>query len=146
MSLFAVTWAANMEFLSNAEKHFATEFREEMDRPGSSSSDEMNLAQANAILQNATAYEEYVKDNVVKKNTLQMYKKIFEGIQIIQKEIMDAAGKVKNSISKETAESEKEFLKSFENMEPNNEDIANLLNDLEIKLKHRYQCQNSLIL
>ncbi|XP_043656569.1 uncharacterized protein LOC122622291 [Drosophila teissieri] len=57
-----IIWAANIEFLSNAEKHFANEFREEMDRLRNSSSDhkdsEMDPAQANAILQNATAYEE----------------------------------------------------------------------------------------
>ncbi|XP_039232325.1 uncharacterized protein LOC120321978 [Drosophila yakuba] len=59
--LFTVIWSANMEFLSNAEKHFANEFREEMDRSSTSSDHdylEMDPVQANAIFQNATAYKD----------------------------------------------------------------------------------------
>lgn len=150
MLLFTLLWGANMEFLSNAEKHVASELREEIERQRNSSSDrkymEMDPTQANAIVRNATSYEEIVKDNVVMVNTLKMLK-VFEGIQAIHNEIMVGLSKAKNSISKETAESEKEFFKSFENMkEPSYDDILNLLNDLERQLKHRYQCSNSLIL
>lgn len=150
MLLFTLLWGANMEFLSNAEKHVASELREEIERQRNSSSDrkymEMDPTQANAIVRNATSYEEIVKDNVVMVNTLKMLK-VFEGIQAIHNEIMVGLSKAKNSISKETAESEKEFFKSFENMkEPSYDDILNLSNDLERQLKHRYQCSNSLIL
>ncbi|XP_033166048.1 uncharacterized protein LOC117144788 [Drosophila mauritiana] len=151
MQHFAVIWAANMEFLSNAEKHFAKELQEEMDKLRNSPADrkymKMDPTQANAIVRNATAYKEFVKDNVVKENTLKMMNKIFEGLQAIHKEIMVGLSKAKNSISKETAESEKKFFESFENWkEPNNDDILDLLNDQERKLKHRYQCSKSLIL
>ncbi|XP_017044289.1 uncharacterized protein LOC108090208 [Drosophila ficusphila] len=147
MILFAIILGANVEFTTNASKYFPNEFEMHMNNLHATKDENyfgIDEAQVMLALQNQTVMEEYSRMDVVKGNTLKMLNKIYQGFKAVNKQLLDDFQKMKSSLSKETVDSEQEFLLPFENIkEPTmkyDSEIADLLNKLEIRFKYKYQC------
>ncbi|KAI8044772.1 hypothetical protein M5D96_000944 [Drosophila gunungcola] len=148
MELLALIWSANLQFISDAEKYFPEEFKDHMNQTRNATSGQENFgldqAQANQVLHNKTAFEEYAKENVVRAKILKMMDSIYKGFIVINKHLQDDANKMKNNLSKETVQSEHEFLVLFENMKEPTEtyhtEIGDHLNNIEMRYNHKYQC------
>ncbi|XP_034138050.1 uncharacterized protein LOC117589888 [Drosophila guanche] len=153
MELFGVIMGINMVFISQAEQNFPNEFADYLNNRIREKNTSLSLwqrkfgvdrEQMKLILQNDTVAQQWAKDHVFESHYLEMHLSLFTAIHAISQRTVDAANRMKSSLSEATVASEHEFFDKFNQYSNSGHFGLNALTDLvstlESKFKNKIQC------